>query len=586
MKWYRYFSIFLFIFFIVILIFKFNHSINIKNKEVSKITRGIIDVTVTHTRLKELYFAEEYLESEIFKNKLKSTLINIEKNRNLKNLAPDFFENNIFDSNRKSIDSIENSNLLYYTYLILDLLEKKKIEGIHEIKFIQRKRDFLFIFLVAFTFSALMMEIKNINLANKKVAKHLNNLVYKNYDFEVENSSLPYISSTLREIEKVKNNLNIIDKAINVTLKGYDLNGTLKAIFYNNDFRDYLKFDRIGFATVEDNYFVADISLSESNLLYLKRGFKIKKSHSPSLMKIIKTKKVRIINDLEKYHLENSSSESTRLILQEGYNSSLTAPLFKSDGKIVGILFFSSREKNTYTEEDKYKISSILEIISSIFEKNMLIEDLVTNSVLTFVKLVEGKDPETSNHVERMAYYSKIIAKNLALEEKYKETLDYYFIDNILKFAPLHDIGKVGIPDNILLKPGRLTEEEFEIMKMHPKIGARILSNFHNNLKKYNIDIFKTAIQLTVGHHEKWDGSGYPSGIKGTSIPLAARITAVADVFDAISSKRVYKDAVSFDKSVEIVKDMSGSHFDPDVVKAFIKGLPEIRHIYNNLKEV
>jgi HD-GYP domain-containing protein (c-di-GMP phosphodiesterase class II) len=414
----------------------------------------------------------------------------------------------------------------------------------------------------------------------------LNNLIYKNYNFKIQSSPIPYINSTLGEISKLRDNLNIIEKAIHVTLKGFSLSDTLNEIFHNEDFRKYLKFDRIGFATVEEKHFVADISISESNFLKLKRGFKIKKSESKSLMKMMENRKVRIINDLEGYYQRHKNSESTRLILEEGFKSSLTAPLIKSDGKIVGILFFSSKEKNTYKEEDIYKVSSILDIVSTIFEKNMLIEDLVTNSVLTFVKLVEGKDPETSNHIERMAYYSKIISKYLSHNPKYKNTINYYFIDNIIKFAPLHDIGKVGIPDSILLKPGKLTDKEFEIMKNHPKIGAKILTYFHNNLLKYNIDFFKMAIQLTVGHHEKWDGSGYPSGIRGTKIPLPARITAVADVFDAISSKRVYKEAFSFEKSVEIIKEMKGSHFDPDVVEAFLKGLPEIKSIYDNLKEV
>lgn len=586
MKWSRYFAMLAIVFIMIFMLFNYNKTININNKKVSTVTRGIVDTKSACVRFKELYFMEDFLTKEIFRQKLSNILYNVEHNHNLRTLTPQFFKNEIFNSDIVDDISLKDNSILIYTYLLLDTLETNKRDLIGEIIKVQRQRDFVFLSLILFILSVLILEIKRINKSNKNVSSYLNNLIYKNYNFDIEPSPLPYISSTLEEIAKVRDNLNIIDKAIHVTLKGFSLSGTLNEIFHNEDFRKYLKFDRIGFATVEEEHFVADISISESNFLRLKRGFKVKKSESKSLMKIMNSKKVRIINDLESYYERHPNSDSTRLILEEGYHSSLTAPLVKSDGKIVGILFFSSKEKNIYREEDIYKVSSILDLISTIFEKNMLIEDLVTNSVLTFVKLVEGKDPETSNHVERMAFYSKIISKYLSLNPKYKDTIDYYFIDNILKFAPLHDIGKVGIPDNILLKPGRLTEEEFDIMKNHPKIGAKILAHFHYNLHKYGIDVFKMAVQLTVGHHEKWDGSGYPSGIRGLKIPLPARITAVADVFDAISSKRVYKEAFSFEKSIEIIKEMKGSHFDPDVVEAFIDGLPEIKNIYEKLKEV
>ncbi len=170
--------------------------------------------------------------------------------------------------------------------------------------------------------------------------------------------------------------------------------------------------------------------------------------------------------------------------------------------------------------------------------------------------------------------------------QEYQQNMDYYYIDNLLKYAPLHDIGKVGIPDNILLKPGKLSESEFEIMKNHTKIGARILSYFQNNLRKYDINVFKMAVQIAVAHHEKWNGKGYPNGIAGKKIPLAARIVAVADVFDALSSKRIYKNAFPFDESVRMVNELSGESFDPDVVEAFNEGLEEIREIYDRMKEV
>ncbi|WP_306767440.1 HD-GYP domain-containing protein [Hypnocyclicus thermotrophus] len=147
-------------------------------------------------------------------------------------------------------------------------------------------------------------------------------------------------------------------------------------------------------------------------------------------------------------------------------------------------------------------------------------------------------------------------------------------------------MGKVGIPDKILLKPGKLTKEEFKIMKTHTIIGANILKSFKENIKKHDIDIFDYAIEIVNFHHEKWDGTGYPKGLKANEIPLVARIVSIADVFDALTNKRVYKKAFSFEESIKMIKEMKGINFDPLIVDVFIESLAEIRDVYEKLKEV
>lgn len=582
MKWYRYFILTFFSLLLISLIFNFNEKVSLKNNEILKISKLSEKVKTFSIQVNDLNKFTPYMNSSYIDKRFDEISIGI-KNDN--DLLP-FISQDYTDYLKTTVVSFEKDKLnreLPKLHSKLLLVKKNLIDSIRNL---QKKRNNLFVLLILSTVLFLILEFLKIDSSNKKISRYLNNILFKQYDFDIHYSNVPYIDNTLDEIRKVRDNLKILDNSINVTLKGYSLLEVLEEIFNNSDFKKYLNFERIGFAQVEKEFIIAGISLSNAAQLKLKRGFKINISDSESLRHIIDTKEIRIINDLEKHYMSHPNSVSTRLILEEGFKSSLTAPLYKGNGKIIGILFFSSTKKNSYNEIDKYKISSLIDILSSVFEKNMLIEDLVTNSALTFVKLVEGKDPETSNHLERMAHYSRIIAKSLSKNEKYRDIIDYYYLDTLYKYAPLHDIGKVGIPDNILLKPGRLTPEEFEVMKEHTKIGARVLNFYQNNLKRYDLPVFNTAVEIAISHHEKWDGSGYPLGKKGEDIPLSGRIIAVADVFDALSSKRIYKDAFPFEKSVEIIKDMSGSHFDPEIVQSFMDSLNSIRDIYNELKEV
>jgi putative two-component system response regulator len=194
--------------------------------------------------------------------------------------------------------------------------------------------------------------------------------------------------------------------------------------------------------------------------------------------------------------------------------------------------------------------------------------------VFAMAKLADSRDPETGAHLERMRAYSQLLAMELHRSGPYKSYVDRSFIDGIFLSSPLHDIGKVGIPDMILLKPGRLSEAEFEIMKRHSEIGASALTDV---ARRGGSGQFLTiAIEIARHHHERFDGSGYPDGLVGMAIPLSARIVAVADVFDAITSARVYKDAFSVEVACSMIRNESKRHFDPVVVNAFLQRFDEL----------
>jgi len=192
---------------------------------------------------------------------------------------------------------------------------------------------------------------------------------------------------------------------------------------------------------------------------------------------------------------------------------------------------------------------------------NQKLQESYLDTIHRLALAAEYKDEDTGDHIVRMSRYCAFIANKYGLPPME--------VHHILYASPMHDIGKIGVPDDILMKPGKLTDEEFEIMKTHTTIGAKILAHSKS-------EILKVAEQIALYHHEKWNGTGYPHGLSGDTIPLTARIVAVADAFDALTSKRPYKDPYPFEVACDIIKKERGQHFDPTVVDVFLRNIDEI----------
>jgi putative two-component system response regulator len=202
----------------------------------------------------------------------------------------------------------------------------------------------------------------------------------------------------------------------------------------------------------------------------------------------------------------------------------------------------------------------VMERTNQIKEAMQMLEVSHLDTINRLCQAAEYRDDETGYHVLRISKYCEVLARGAGLSEEETWLLS--------KASPLHDIGKIGIPDSILLKPGRLTVEEFEVMKKHAEIGGHILKNANSR-------VLQVAETVANSHHEKWDGSGYPRGLVGEEIPLMGRITAVADVFDALTMKRCYKPPFTLEASVNIITEGRGKHFDPRIVDVFMERLPE-----------
>ncbi len=205
----------------------------------------------------------------------------------------------------------------------------------------------------------------------------------------------------------------------------------------------------------------------------------------------------------------------------------------------------------------------------------MAIQDV---TIMAMASLAETRDSDTGNHIRRTQHYVKALALKLREQSRFAGLLDDRYIAMLFKSAPLHDIGKVGIPDRILLKPGKLTPEEFELMKTHTTLGRDAIQSAERQLGM-SVDFLNLAKEIAYGHQEKWDGSGYPEGLQGEAIPVSARMMALADVYDALISRRVYKEGMPHEQALAIITEGRGQHFDPGMVDAFLAIQEEFRAI-------
>lgn len=267
--------------------------------------------------------------------------------------------------------------------------------------------------------------------------------------------------------------------------------------------------------------------------------------------------------------------------------------IYKKTKKLRSVVdFFANGKKKrlfmtvSYMQDDKGNQLGITLVITDITESERLRLELLrmqAGVIENMADLVENRDGSTGGHIKRTAEYVRIVTKELQRERKFIDAIDNQFIFNIVTAAPLHDIGKISIPDIILNKPGRFTDEEYSIMKTHTTAGRKALQKAIKTMG--DSPYLNMAINMAQSHHEWWNGKGYPDGIKGEEIPLCARIMAIADVFDAIVSKRCYKEAIPLDKAYAIIREESGTHFDPDIVEAFFNAQDKIEEALHRLSD-
>ena len=255
--------------------------------------------------------------------------------------------------------------------------------------------------------------------------------------------------------------------------------------------------------------------------------------------------------DINNFPKDSSNSDQLQKYAQD------LAEVYNSEKEKRKELQMSDQQLVKYADDLK---KTILELKTA----NQELQESYIDTIHRLALAAEYKDEDTGDHIKRMSRYCSLIAEKLDLPSKE--------VQNILYASPMHDVGKIGIPDSILMKPGKLTEEEFTTMKNHSIIGANLLSYSKS-------EVLKIAEEIAISHHEKWNGKGYPQGLAGEKIPLVGRIVGLADVFDALTSKRPYKDPFPVEKTIDIIKKERGEHFDPHIVDVFLENIDEILKI-------
>lgn len=429
--------------------------------------------------------------------------------------------------------------------------------------------------------TSMIQLIKSILLPLKPLHRGISEIGLEHHPIRSERTTRKRVMPVLEEINsmflKIKSLINLIENMNSHSSFTDSLN------YINRTFSQFIPYNYIGVALLDDTkqHLRAAYGVSDDTIKGMPEKIVglIWKLNETSLGKLIESGEARVINDLEKHTEGRPLKLYNRIILEAGIRSSITLPLQVSN-EPVGIIFFSSTQINAYTQEHVNFLKTLVNSIAISFNQNIFINDLVFSSILALAKLAEARDEDTGEHLDRMKQYARLIAELLYENNVYPGEITPEYFDQIERFSPLHDIGKVGIQDRILLKPGKLTEEEYEEMKQHTLYGASVLRAAEENIAKRGKHLFGLGIEIAEGHHEKWDGTGYPAGKKGLEIPLSARIVAVADVFDALTSKRPYKQAFSFEASMNIIEDGKGKHFDPKIAEVFLANRDRVEEMY------
>ena len=340
-----------------------------------------------------------------------------------------------------------------------------------------------------------------------------------------------------------------------------------------------LKFiDRIAVATYDPKTDLVKTFIHSSHDHNPLSNYQAKLSASDSLAQIVKTGTPRVTNDLSIY--AHDPQEHTRRIAAQHFGASYTLPMF-TNNVFFGFVFFNSFTKDVFVPAALPTLDVFGHLIASLIINELTLIKTLLSTIKTARDLTNERDSETGAHLDRMSRFAHVIAKELAG----KFNFDDEYIEHVFLFAPLHDIGKIGVPDRILLKPGKLDAEEYAEMKTHAIKGRQIIDTL---LLNYGLDSFQridVLRNIATYHHEQFDGGGYPEGLKGESIPIEARIIAVADVFDALTSRRPYKEAWSNDDAFAALEKFSGHQLDPDCVQALVKNRAQVEQIQQRFIE-
>lgn len=339
----------------------------------------------------------------------------------------------------------------------------------------------------------------------------------------------------------------------------------------------FINIDRIAIATYDKKTDLLKTFISSGSDQPL-QNYQACLSETPSLQEIIEVGRPRIVNNLQIFAA--STHEHSKRISAQGYHASYTMPMY-IDSEMIGFIFFNSYEADVFNTEVLHYLDLFGHMITLLIANELSTIRTLFSTLQAARNVSHFRDNETGTHMDRMAHYSRLIAEELA--DSYHLSDEY--IEHIFLFSPLHDIGKIGIPDAILKKPDKLTQEEIQEMQKHAEKGREIIDTIMRDANLETLPHLEILRNITEFHHEAIDGRGYPRGLRDKEIPIEARIIAVADVFDALTSKRAYKESWSIDAAFHMLEKLAGNQLDSDCVQALMKHREAIEIIQQQFAE-
>ena len=429
-------------------------------------------------------------------------------------------------------------------------------------------------FIGVFGIMVLARDIKEISSSYQEMAEK----GYKNKEYMDEIRTLLYMdqaivlnhirSDNAAEMERFEHQESAISDMIRDTLKRFEenLSGEDKKQLYHNVYSNAL-----GYLSAVDNVFVLSRNRDKNTADYYVTS--VMNENIDYVNDSIEELKALIDNEIVE-----GSDYMNRTISYSRNNAIIFTAILVI---VVLIVMYLCVSMTSRLEQYKQSLETELELKNGeIIEHNRKIMSMQDNTLIGMANLIENMDGDTGEHIKRTSAYVELIAREAAKEGRYSYILTDDYIELLVKAAPMHDVGKIVVPDSILQKPGKLTSDEFDIMKKHAAEGGRIVRDVLEGVEEQ--EYIQIAADVATYHHEKWNGKGYPEGKKEENIPLCARLMAIADVFDALVSERCYKEAFSFDKAMSIIEEDSGIHFDPHLAKIFIEHREEVEKIMHS----
>ena len=350
-------------------------------------------------------------------------------------------------------------------------------------------------------------------------------------------------------------------------------------ILHDRLISSYPEIDRMACALYEAREDLLKTFINSTRKGEALKGYEFKLSDSHSLSQLVLNHQNRVLSDIP--NEISSKSEHAQWVEEQGYLSSFTVPLFHGE-ELLGIVFFDSMQKSAFSEELQRDLMLYCHLITMSILNEIAAVRTMVESIRVARDLAEVRDFETGTHLERMARYSRAIAKSISK----KHSLSDEFIESVYLFAPLHDIGKIGIPDSVLLKPGRLDDAERAIMQSHVAKGVQIVDRIIGQAADKNLVNSNILRNIVGGHHEYLDGSGYPFGLKDEQVKFESRIVTVADIYDALTTKRPYKPIWTQEEALAEVRKMQVlGKLDKDCVDALFEHKDELQDIHNRYRD-